>query len=273
MPKRDKNETSKDEGELFSPIANWLESSGYFSLITHNKKEFGMWVADMFPSKMAIEPDVVGIRDSWIYNVCVEAKTRFDEPFEIIGKCLVWQLVSNRVYLAYPKTPSIKKTGFSAVGIGLLEVEGDQVKEVNEPHIHVNQDPTRSELFLKQALNLIMSEERESRIQVLDSKCYSVDSGHVLSIQLRNSGSSAIMLKAVKVWKDKTIMTAHQTSLAIEKVEPTLPLQISHYSFKSLEARIPPFEKLSRMDKLAIEVDFTVNQTQARASGLGEVVS
>jgi len=117
-----------------------------------------MWVADMFPSKMTIEPDVVGIRDSWLYNVCVEAKARFDEPFEIIGKCLVWQLVSKRVYLAYPKTPSFKKTEFTAVGIGLLEVEGDQVKEVNESHIHVNQDPTRSELFLKQALNLITDE-------------------------------------------------------------------------------------------------------------------
>jgi len=181
MPRRNRQEYPEEEARLFAPIASWLESAGYFSLITHNRKEFGMWVADMFPSKMTIEPDVVGIRDSWLDNVCVEAKVRLDDPFEITGKCLVWQLVSNRVYLAYPKTPGFKKAGFANLGIGLLEVDGNDVKEVSSPHRHVNQDSTRSELFLKQAMNIIMNEERESRIQILDNHCYTYPLSHDLT--------------------------------------------------------------------------------------------
>lgn len=257
---------------MFAPIAGWLESVGYFSLITHNRKEFGMWVADMFPSKMTIEPDVVGVRDSWLDNVCVEAKVRYDDPFEIAGKCLVWQLVSNRVYLAYPKTPSFKKAGFSVLGIGLLEVDGNDVKEVNKPSRHINQDSTRSDLFLKQAMNIIMNEERESRIQILDSHCYALDSGHLLSIRLRNTGSLVATVEAVRIWKDKTIGAAHQSSLEFGKTEPMLPLQVSRYSFKSIEVHIPP-EKLVKGDQLAIEARFRVNERQESALGSSEVAS
>jgi len=81
------------------------------------------------------------------------------------------------------------------------------------------------------------------------------------------------MVEAVRIWKDKTIAAAHQPSLIIEKTEPVLPLQISRYSFKSIEAYVSPSEKLTKGDRLAIEARFRVDERQASASGSGEVTS
>ena len=76
--RRESNFPNMRQEVLFAPLQNWLESKGYYSLVTHGRKEVGMWIGDLFPSKVYIEPDLVGVRyrqigtRSWTDMICIE---------------------------------------------------------------------------------------------------------------------------------------------------------------------------------------------------------
>jgi len=196
--KRTKNSASVEEGEevLFEPLAMWLESKGYYSLITHEKKEIGMWIGDLFPSKIYIEPDIVGVRSSWIDTICIEAKVKVksENLFEILGKCKLWKLITDKVYFAYPKQAGFKTSGFQKMGIGLLEVSGDHVEEVLTPRSEGIWESSKSQELFNQVWNIIRSQQRDSAIQITEINPYKHEEKWNITIRFRNTGSDKLTL-------------------------------------------------------------------------------
>lgn len=195
MVKKNKQEmSSQNQESLFKPLTEWLEFKGYYSLVTHNRKEVGIWIGDLFPSKTYIEPDVVGVRSSWTDTICVEVEVKPDEIFEIIGKCMVWKLIASRVYLSYPKQKGFKTSGFEKLNIGLLEVSDNQVKEIFTPRSEGLWDTSKSQELFNQVWNVIRSQPRESRIQITGVNAYKYEDKWSVTIQFRNTGSTEVML-------------------------------------------------------------------------------
>jgi len=146
------------EGIIYEPIRKWLRSRGYRALVTGGKKEVSIFVGDILPAKANIEPDVVGIADSWSDNVCVEAKPeKIVNIFDVIGKCIIWQLASKSVYLAVPSSDGFRKEGLAKMGLGLLFVSGDTVQEVVAPNYYGPVDDSKSQEFYNQSLRAIRS--------------------------------------------------------------------------------------------------------------------
>jgi len=199
MIKKTKTESNSQEEEqesLFKPLAEWLESKGYYSLITHGKKEVGVWIGDLFPSRTYIEPDVVGVRSSWLDTICIEAESKVESEnlFEILGKCRLWKLITTNVYLAYPKQVGFKTSGFKKLNIGLLEVSNNHVKEVFTPGIEGGWDSSKSQEFFNQVWNVIRSRPRKSTVQLTDITAYKYGRNWNVTVRFRNTGSEELTL-------------------------------------------------------------------------------
>jgi len=199
MKKNKQGMVSQNQEFLFKALTEWLESKGYYSLVTHNRKEIGVWIGDLFPSKTYIEPDVVGVRSSPINTICIEVEVKLDEIFEIIGKCTVWKLIADKVYLSYPKQKGFKTSGFEKLNIGLLEVSDNQVKEIFAPRSEGLWDPSKSQELFNQVWNVIRSQFRESRIQITEINAYKNKDKWSINIRFRNTGSSEIVLSKLLV--------------------------------------------------------------------------
>jgi len=217
-----------DEGEeaLFKPLAAWLESKGYYSLITHGRKDIGLWIGDLFPSKTYIQPDVVGVRSSFTDTICIEAKEKVkgEKLFEILGKCRIWKLVTDKVYLAYPKQVGFKILGFQKLNIGLLEVSNSEVKEVFPPKIEAIYDISKSQELFNQVWNVIRSEPRESKIQITEINSYKWENKWNVTVSFRNTGSNELMLTELLINRRsyQEIPNVKLTSKPISREKPRL---------------------------------------------------
>ncbi|MGQ9778022.1 MAG: hypothetical protein ACUVQ9_12540 [Thermodesulfobacteriota bacterium] len=200
MIKKTQNKLEDSNGnqkDLFEPVARWLESKGYYSLITHERKEIGLWIGDLFPSKLYIEPDVVGVRSSWIDTICIEVEVK--QPIEILGKCTVWKLITDKVYMAYPKQSAFKIAGFQKLNIGLLEVSDDHIKEVYTPRVAGNWDTSKSQEFFNQVWNVIRSQSRESMVQITEINAYKYEKKWNVTVKFRNTGSNELALSELLI--------------------------------------------------------------------------
>ena len=118
---------------LFKPIKSWLENKGFRVLVTHSKKQFGMFIKDLISTRSSVEPDLAGIPSS--EKRCgrvlvVEVETDPEKMFEIIGKSMLWKTAASYIYIAFPKEKCPKSKLIEKLGIGLLSVSGDIVEEV-----------------------------------------------------------------------------------------------------------------------------------------------
>ena len=86
-------------------------------------------IADVFPIKNYIQPDIIGFREETREVCVVEVETNVDKFLEVMGKCMIWKTTATYVYIAYPKYISRFKV-LEKFGIGLLEVWEDRIKEL-----------------------------------------------------------------------------------------------------------------------------------------------
>jgi hypothetical protein len=198
---KNKSRSQEEQESLFKPLTEWLESKGYYSLITHGKKEVGMWIGDLFPAKMYIEPDVVGVRSSWLDTICieVESKVKSKNLFEILAKCRLWKLITNNVYFAYPKQVGFKASGFEKLNIGLLEVSDNHVKEIFTPRSEGSWDNAKSQEFFNQVWNVIRSQPRKSTVQLTDINVHKYERKWYVTVKFRNTGSDELTLTGLLI--------------------------------------------------------------------------
>jgi hypothetical protein len=225
-----KSGSHEEEKALFEPLTIWLESQGYYSLITHNRKEIGIWIGDLFPSKTYIEPDVVGVRSSWTETICIEARVKIESGtlFEILGKCKVWKLITDKVYFAYPKQLGFKISGFQKLNIGLLEVSNSHVREVFAPKIEAVQDPTKSQELFNQVWNVIRSQSRESMIQITKIDAYKYENKWNVTVRFRNTGSDELTLTELLI-NEKTCQDISDVKLTSKFPTKGKPLLIEPF--------------------------------------------
>ncbi|MDT7886091.1 MAG: hypothetical protein RQ968_01805 [Thermoproteota archaeon] len=128
-----------NEESLYEPIKVWLESKGYKAIISGKKGHILLPTGSLLGVKY-LEPDVIGYKKEG-YKDClaiVEAKTDPALFFDGLGRCFVYKMVANYVYLALPKeiaekigTDSLfeEKQG-AGLGVGILAVdlEGNKVE-------------------------------------------------------------------------------------------------------------------------------------------------
>jgi hypothetical protein len=114
---------------FFDPIKKWLESHNIQSVITGGRqKNLVIPIGDLIPTRAYGVPDIMGIKDNKV--VIVEVETKLDKIFEVVGKCMLWKTVATLVYAAYPIEKADKIRLFERLGIGLLGVGRDEVKEI-----------------------------------------------------------------------------------------------------------------------------------------------
>lgn len=172
---------------MYEPLKNWLRAKGLRATITHTKKGIGIWVGDLFVGKEYIEPDVIGISSSWLDNVCIEAKARIDNIFEVIGKCSVWQLAARSVYLAVPEDMGFRTEGLKLLGLGLLTVNRKSVKEIIKPDTyHIKIDNAKAQELFNQAYRII---KNESPVLVSNLDVKQFDDRWEIHATVKNEGS------------------------------------------------------------------------------------
>jgi hypothetical protein len=116
---------------LYEPIRKWLQFHNIQSVITGaggKRKNLVIPIGDLIPTKVYGVPDIIGIMGNKV--VIVEVETKLDKIFEVIGKCMLWKIVATLVYVAYPLKKIDKIRLFERLGIGLLGVAKDEVKEI-----------------------------------------------------------------------------------------------------------------------------------------------
>jgi hypothetical protein len=114
---------------LYEPIRKWLKSHNIQSVITGGKrKNLVIPIGDLIPTKAYGVPDIMGIRENQV--VIVEVETKLEKIFEVVGKCMLWKTMATLVYAAYPLNKVDKIRLFERLGIGLLGVGRDEVKEI-----------------------------------------------------------------------------------------------------------------------------------------------
>jgi hypothetical protein len=114
---------------FFDPIKKWLESHNIQSVITGGRqKNLVIPIGDLIPTKAYGVPDIMGIRENKV--VVVEVETKLEKIYEVVGKCMLWKTMAALVYAAYPLEKVDKIRLFEKLGIGLLGVGRDEVKEI-----------------------------------------------------------------------------------------------------------------------------------------------
>ena len=114
---------------FFDPIKKWLESHNIQCVITGGeRKNLVIPIGDLIPTKAYGVPDIMGIRENQV--VIVEVETKLEKIFEVVGKCMLWKTMATLVYAAYPLEKADKIRLFERLGIGLLGIGRDEVKEI-----------------------------------------------------------------------------------------------------------------------------------------------
>jgi len=114
---------------FFDPIKKWLESKNIQSVITGGRqKNLVIPIGDLIPTKAYGVPDIMGIRENKV--LIVEVETKLEKIYEVVGKCMLWKTMATLVYAAYPLEKVEKIRLFEKLGIGLLGVGRDEVKEI-----------------------------------------------------------------------------------------------------------------------------------------------
>jgi hypothetical protein len=150
---------------------------------------------------MYIEPDVVGVRSSWLDTICIEAESKVESKnlFEILAKCRLWKLITNNVYFAYPKQAGFKTSGFEKLNIGFLEISNNHVKEVFTSRSEGGWDSSKSQEFFNQVWNVIRSQSRESVVQLTDINAYKYEKKWNVTVKFRNTGSDELTLTGLLI--------------------------------------------------------------------------
>ncbi len=122
-----KRKGRRKEELMYEPIAEWLGSAGFTPVITGGTGQVYLPTGSLLGVRF-VEPDVVGYRGSGpgAEIAIVEAKGDPMYLFDGIGRCSIFRLIADLVYLAMPQdfaskvrpdTPILKE-----LGIGLLSV-------------------------------------------------------------------------------------------------------------------------------------------------------
>lgn len=120
-----------EQKELYEPIRKWLESNAFRVLITGgNEQQLVIPIGDILPTRVHMIPDIVAIKESEHRAVIVEVETDLKKLLEVIGKCMVWKVIATFVYVAYPLEKCKRFKVFEKLGLGLLGVSRDEVKEI-----------------------------------------------------------------------------------------------------------------------------------------------
>ncbi len=257
------------EEVLYEPIRKWLRSKGYKALITGNRKEVSIFVGDILPAKANIEPDVVGITDSYSDNVCVEAKAEIDSIFDVIGKCKIWQLASRHVYLAVPPSDGFKTEGLAAMGVGLLFVSENSVEEVLKPNYYGTNDSAKSEELFNQAFRAI-----KSHYGVLDRvypQVASKDDCWEVKFAAKNIGSKPI--KIIDVLLDGLSFSARRCKLHTNEASRQILVETNGLPVEVMAGRSYEFlleipKEGSSKSGIRISVDFRLEDAVEKGSSL-----
>jgi len=165
-----------EQENLFEPIKSWLENKGFRVLITHNKKQFGMFITDLISTRSHVEPDLAGIRSpdkGYRHVLVVEVETDPEKMLEIIGKCMLWKTAASYVYIAFPKEKCPRSKLIEKLGIGLLGVSDTIVEEVitledddeNKPRFNITElhplDHEREGELCKQLERMLISDHEK----------------------------------------------------------------------------------------------------------------
>jgi hypothetical protein len=112
--------------DMLEPIRLWLQTQGFKAAVAQEK--FPIFIGDMVPSQVTMQPDIVGIKDS---KVCV-VKAETDPTWFpcALGKSLIWKTLATYVYLAYLEENFREFKILEKLGIGLLKVSSESVVEV-----------------------------------------------------------------------------------------------------------------------------------------------
>jgi hypothetical protein len=111
--------------DMLEAIRAWLEAQGFKAAVAQEK--FPIFVGDIVPSQVTMQPDVIGIKDS---KVCIiEAETDPTWFTCALGKSLVWKTLATYVYIAYPEENFKEFRILEKLGIGLLKVSPEEVTE------------------------------------------------------------------------------------------------------------------------------------------------
>jgi len=113
---------------LYEPVKKWLESQGFKALVIGTKPHIVVPIGDLLPTKVYLVPDIIAVRDNHV--AIAEVETSLDKVMEVIGKCMVWKACATFVYAAYPLEKCQKFRILEKLGVGLLGVSNNEVKEV-----------------------------------------------------------------------------------------------------------------------------------------------
>ncbi len=245
---------------MYEPIRKWLRLKGYRALVTGGKKEVSIFVGDILPAKANIEPDVVGITDSWTDNVCVEAKAEIDNIFEVIGKCKIWQLASKHVYLAVPPTDGFKTEGLGVMGLGLLFVSENSVEEVLKPNYYGTTDNAKTQELFNQAFRAI-----KSHYGVID-RIYPQVSSHTdkwtVKCTVKNIGSQAI--KIFDILLDGTSYARRNCKILTKVPSDNTPVEIKAGDSCEFILEVP--KESSSKAGVSVSLDFRVQDGLEKGS-------
>lgn len=120
-----------EQRELYEPIKKWLESQSFRVLVTGgDEQRIVIPVGDILPTRVHMVPDIVAIKESDTRAAIVEVETDLRRIVEVIGKCMILKTVATLVYAAYPLEKCKRLKVFEKLGLGLLGVSQNEVKEV-----------------------------------------------------------------------------------------------------------------------------------------------
>ena len=123
-------EVIMEQKELYEPIRKWLESQGFRVLVTGgDEQQLVIPIGDILPTRVHMVPDVIGVREGDSKLTIVEVETNLGKIVEVIGKCMVWKTMATLVYVAYPLEKCKRFKVLEKLGLGLLGVSENEVKE------------------------------------------------------------------------------------------------------------------------------------------------
>ncbi len=247
--------SSVEEQEMYEPLRIWLRSQGFRAITAHGRKGIGIWVGDILPGRAYIEPDVVGIRDSPPDTVCIEAKSKVVDLFELVGKCKVWQLATRHVFLAVPQMNSLVTEGLESLGIGVLFVKGNQVSEIVKPepyHAYVGVDEAKNQELFNQAYRAIKAQHAFLEIHRIEAKSHS--KSWSISFEVENIGSKTNSIEDF-LFKGRSSSESRIKAKPRPSKEKPLPVHPGHKLLCKI--MVPKNEELKEKTRYPLDLKVT----------------
>jgi len=120
-----------NQKQYFPIIKEWLEKNNYKAIITGDAHHLVIPIWDIFPIRSHVIPDVIGYKENpFPHLTIVEVETKLDKIFEAIGKCMIWKTIASIVFLAYPEGSIRKLPALEKLGLGLISVSENEVREI-----------------------------------------------------------------------------------------------------------------------------------------------